>query len=323
MPVQHLPRRAMLALPLAAGLAPRVRAQAARATTIVVPFAAGGGVDLATRTVAERASAILGRRIVIENRGGGSTIPATQAVVRAAPDGATLLAAPTTMVINPAVRNDLPYDWATDLTPIILFTRLPFVVVTRPDFPAATMQDLARAARAAAQPIAFGSGGTGTVAHLAGEFFALRAEARMLHVPYRGEAPALADVLGGNLGVMFSSLAAASGQIRSGALKPLAVTTGARVSSLPDVPTVAEQGFAGYDVSAWVALAGPRGLPAPLVAEFAAAVGEALRDPAVRERLATLGAEPAGETGEALVAFMRRDAGLWADVIRRAGVRVE
>jgi tripartite-type tricarboxylate transporter receptor subunit TctC len=139
-----------------------------------VPFAAGGGVDVATRAIAERAGTALGRRFVVENRGGGSTIPATQAATRAQPDGYTVLAVPTTTVINPAFRNDIPYDWKTDLVPVALITKLPFVVVTRPASPVRTMGDLAEATRRSRQPLSFGSGGSGTVAHLAGELFGLR-----------------------------------------------------------------------------------------------------------------------------------------------------
>lgn len=295
----------------------------ARSPTVVVPFAAGGGVDVATRTIAERAGDTLGRRLVVENRGGGSTIPATQAVTRAQPDGYTLLAVPTTTVINPAFRNDIPYDWKTDLTPIGLIAKLPFVVVTRPASPVRTMAELAEATRKSREPLTFGSGGSGTVAHLAGELFGLRTGIDTQHVPYRGEAPALTDTISGNLNVMFCTLASAAGQIASGALRALAVTTAQRVPGLPDVPTVAEQGFPGYDVSAWVALAGPRGTPAPVVEVLNRAFNEALRDSSVITRLATLGAVPAGGTPAELAAFMDTEAGLWAKVIADAKVRME
>lgn len=158
-----------------------------RSPTIIVPFAAGGGVDVATRTIAERAGDILGKRLVIENRGGGSTIPATQAVTRAQPDGYTILAVPTTTVINPAFRTDIPYDWKTELAPVGLIARLPFVVVTRPASPVRTMAELADATRKSGTPLTFGSGGTGTVAHLAEELFGLRTGIETQHIPNRGD----------------------------------------------------------------------------------------------------------------------------------------
>jgi len=294
-----------------------------RSPTIIVPFAAGGGVDVATRTIAERAGDVLGKRLVIENRGGGSTIPATQAVTRAQPDGYTILAVPTTTVINPAFRSDVPYDWRTELAPVGLIARLPFVVVTRPASPVQTMAELAEATRKSGTPLTFGSGGTGTVAHLAGELFGLRTGIDTQHIPYRGEAPALTDTIGGSLNVMFCTLASAAGQIASGTLKALAVTTAQRVSTLPDVPTVAEQGFPGYDVSAWVALAVPRDTPAPVTEALNRAFNTAVKDQAVISRLGTLGAVPAGGSPAALSQFMDSEAQLWAKVITDAKVRME
>ena len=330
-----LTRRATLALvpalPLATLAAPALLPAAAlaqgawpaRPPSIIVPFAAGGGVDVATRTIAEAAGTPLGRRPVIENRGGGSTIPATQAVVRATPDGYTLLAVPTTTVINPAFRTDLPYDWRRELTPVALLAKLPFVVVTRAASPVKTMPELAEFVRKSGEPLTFGYGGSGTVAHLAGEFFGLRAQVPTQHVPYRGEAPALTDTLAGTLEVMFCTLASAAGQIQSGALRALAVTVAQRVPSLPEVPTVAEQGLAGYDVSAWVGLAGPKDLPAEPVAKLDSAFAAALQEGAVKERLGLLGAVPAAMGPAEFGAFMEAEAKLWAQVITDAKVRID
>lgn len=294
-----------------------------RSPTIIVPFAAGGGVDVAVRTIAERAGETLGKRPVIENRGGGSTIPATQAVTRAQPDGYTILAVPTTTVINPAFRTDIPYDWKTDLAPVGLIARLPFVVVTRPASRVRSMAELAEATRKSGAPLTFGSGGTGTVAHLAGELFGLCTGIETQHVPYRGEAPALADTISGNLNVMFCTLASAAGQIANGTLRAIAVTTAQRVPTLPDVPTVAEQGFPGYDVSAWVALAGPRGTPAPVIEALNRAFNAATTNAAVASRLGTLGAVPANGSPAELTSFMNAEAQLWAKVIADARVRME
>jgi tripartite-type tricarboxylate transporter receptor subunit TctC len=309
-----------------AGLAPRL-AQAetwpSRSPSIIVPFAAGGGVDVATRIIAEHAGGPLGKRFVIENRGGGSTIPATQAVTRAQPDGYTLLAVPTTTVINPAFRSDLPYDWKAELAAVGLIAKLPFVVVTRANSPVRDLKALAEASRQSKTPLTFGSGGSGTVAHLAGELFGLRNNIETQHIPYRGEAPALTDTIAGTLDVMFCTLASAAGQIQSGALRALAVTTAERVPSLPDVPSVAEQGFPGYDVSAWVGIAAPRATPAAIITQINAAFAEALGNPALATQLATLGAVPSGGSPADFDAFMQAEATLWAKVVTDAKVRME
>ena len=294
-----------------------------RTMQMVVPFAAGGGVDVATRLVTEKMGAVLGQRFVIENRGGGGTIVGTQGVARASGDGYTLLAAPTTLVINPALREKLPYDWEKDFVPVAMLAKLPFVVVAASAFPANTMKELEGLGRSGSEPLTFGSGGTGTVAHLAGELFGIQSGAKMQHVPYRGEAPALTDAIGGRLSVMFSTLASASGQIEGKTLKPLAVTTRQRTTLLPDIPTVAEQGYADYDISAWVALVAPKGTPAEVVATLNRAANTALSDDNLRTQLAKVGAEPGGGTPEELASFMKKDAEIWARVVKAANVKPE
>ncbi|MBE9607218.1 tripartite tricarboxylate transporter substrate binding protein [Acetobacteraceae bacterium H6797] len=333
MPRHHgLSRRALLRAGAGFGLAATLPSFAfaqggsgwpTRSPTIIVPFAAGGGVDVATRLITDRASEALSKRFVIENRGGGSTIPATQAVVRAQPDGYTILAVPTTTVINPAFRNDIPYDWQSELMPVGLIAKLPFVVVTRKDSTVKDMKALAEASRRSGNPLTFGSGGSGTVAHLAGELFGLRNGIETQHIPYRGEAPALTDTIAGTLDVMFCTLASAAGQIENGSLRALAVTTAERVPSLPNVPTVSEQGYPGYDVSAWVALSVPRGTPAEVVATINRAFTEAVREEPLRAQLGKLGAVPASSTPAELASFMDGEAKLWAKVVTDAKVRME
>ncbi|SEF46525.1 Bug family tripartite tricarboxylate transporter substrate binding protein [Bosea lathyri] len=315
---------AALAL-LATGAARPVLAQSfpTRAIQLIVPFAAGGGVDVVTRVVAEAAGDIIKQRFVIENRGGAGTVLGSQAVAKAEPDGYTLLAAPTTMVINPALRSNLPFDWKSDLVPVAMIATLPFVVSAGLKLPVKTMKELEALGKTRGDPITFGSGGANTVAHLAGEFFGLLSGAKVQHVAYRGEAPALTDTISGNIDVMFSTLAGASGQVKGGTLRALAVTTAKRTSLLPDVPTVAEQGYAGYDLSAWVALVAPKGTPAAVVQVLNAAVNAALARPAVAARLIEIGAEPAPGTPESLAAFMAKDAETWAGVIKAAGIKAE
>ncbi len=295
----------------------------ARVMQLIVPFAAGGGVDVVVRVVAEAAGDILKQRLVIENRGGAGTVLGSQAVAKAEPDGYTLLAAPTTMVINPALRSSLPFDWKTDLVPVAMIAKLPFVVTSGLKLPAKTMKELEALGKTRGTPITFGSGGANTVAHLAGEVFGLVSGAPVLHVAYRGEAPALTDAMSGNIDVMFSTLAGASAHVKGGTLRALGVTTAKRTRLLPDVPTVAEQGYAGYDLSAWVALVAPKNTPPAVVATLNAAVNGALAKPEIAARLIEIGAEPAPDTTEALASFMAKDAQTWAGVIKAAGIKGE
>lgn len=323
-----LQRREVLAAALAllsAAAAHPAFAQAypSKSIQLIVPFAAGGGVDVVTRVVMEAAGEIIKQRFVIENRGGAGTVLGSQAVAKAEPDGYTLLAAPTTMVINPALRSNLPFDWKTDLVPVAMIAKLPFVVVAGLKLPAKTMKDLEALGKSRPEPITFGSGGAGTVAHLAGEFFGLVSGAKVQHVAYRGEAPALTDTISGNIDVMFCTLAGASAHVKGGTMRALAVTTANRVSLLPDVPTVAEQGYAGYDLAAWVALVAPKGTPAAVVSVLNSAVNAALAKPDVAARLVEIGAEPAPGTPAEFGAFMDKDAETWAKVVKQAGIKVD
>lgn len=319
-----LSRRGWGALALA-GLAAPAFAQGfpSRPIQVIVPFAAGGGVDVTMRVAAEAAGDLIGQRFVVENRGGGATITATTAVVRAAPDGYTVLTAPTTMVINAASRDNLPFDWKTDLVPVSMIAKLPLVVVARKDAPYSTMKELEAVARAARDPLTFSSGGTGTVAHLAGELFALRTGIKLQHVPYRGEGPALSDLIGGTLKVSFATLASVSGQIEGGTVKALGVTTRDRTSLLPGVPTLAEQGYPDYDVSAWLALVAPRGTPKEAIDAMQKAFAAALATQSVRDRMKVLGADPVPGTPAELAAFMAKEAAQWAEVVRAIGLKPE
>jgi tripartite-type tricarboxylate transporter receptor subunit TctC len=293
-----------------------------RPLTLIVPFAAGGGVDVTSRIIAEAVADKLGQRIIVENRGGGATMTATQAVINAQPDGHTLFAAPTTMVINPAFRASMPFDWKADLQPVGLMAKLPFAVVMKKDAPQNTMKDFESFARSRDKPLLFASGGTGTVAHLAGELFANRTGVKLQHLPFRGEGPALNDLIAGHIDVSFATLAAVAGQIEGGNLKAIAVTTAERASLLPNTPTVAEQGYPDYDVSAWIALMLPKATPAAIGAKLKEALDLALATPALHERLQKIGAIPAAK-GIDLPAFLLREADIWSNVIKAAGIKLE
>ncbi|MGL5448641.1 MAG: Bug family tripartite tricarboxylate transporter substrate binding protein [Rhabdaerophilum sp.] len=284
---------------------------------LIVTFAAGGGVDTVSRLFAEALGTGLSGRMVVENRGGGGTMIGTQAVTGADPDGYMLLSAPTTMVINPAVKASMPYDWQKDLVPIGLMAKLPFVAVTRPNSPLQSIKDILSLSQSKPEPLSYASGGTGTVAHLAGELFALRTGAKMQHVPYRGEGPAVIDVQGGALDLTFATLAAVAGQIDGKQLRALGVTTSERADLVPDIPTIQEQGVTPFDVSAWITLMAPARAPMPVVTRLKAALAEALSDRSLRDRLGKIGAIAAPQNFDT-PGFMRREAATWAQVIRDA-----
>jgi tripartite-type tricarboxylate transporter receptor subunit TctC len=293
-----------------------------RSITLVVTFAAGGGVDAVSRLVAEALGEELGARVIVENRPGGGTITGTQSVVRAPADGYTLLAAPTTMVINPAVRPSMPFDWVVDLVPIGLMAKLPFVVVTRPASPLNSMKELEALGKTRTDPVLYASGGTGTVAHLAGELFALTTRAKMQHVPYRGEGPSLTDVASGILDCTFSTSVGAAGLVQAGTLKALGVTTRERSTLMPDVPTVAEQGYPAFDVSAWVGLMAPAALQRGALERLRPALRKVLADPVLRQKMERTGAVPA-TPDFSFKAFLDREAQTWATVIRDANIKIE
>jgi tripartite-type tricarboxylate transporter receptor subunit TctC len=320
----EITRRTLMSSALTFGvvatLTSRAGAQAypARPIQTVVPFAAGGGVDATCRIVFEAMGEAIGKRFIIENRGGSSTILGTRAVTGAAPDGYTVLAAPATIVINPALRNDLPYDWRTDLVPITMIAKLPLVVAAPPQTPVNDLAGLAEVGKKDA--ITFASGGNGTVAHLAGELFGIRTGAKMLHVPYRGEGPAVADAIGGRLTALFATVPSVASQIAGGTLKAIAVTTKERVTGLPNVPTFIEQGIADYDIAAWVALMVPKGTSPDVVAVLGRAAQTALTAPAVKARMVTVGAEASFGTPAELTATMERDAKTFAEVVRHSKI---
>ena len=316
MPVR---RRALAALPLL--LAGGARAAMPGQTTLIVPFAPGGGTDLVFRLLAPPTGERLGTRFVIENRGGGATVPGTQAMIRQPADGGTLAAVSSALLITAALRRDMPFDWRSALAPVLLVADVPYVVTVRADAAARDLPALLAMAGRAAQPPAFASGGFGTVSHLAGELLAQRAGVRLLHVPYaRGDGPAIADLLAGQVALAVTTLPAAAPHIAAGALRALAVTTAARAAALPDVPTVAEQGLGGFDVGALIGLAGPAGLPAPLAAQIAATFTAAMAYPALRDRLLALGVAPVGGTPEQFAARLAAEAAMWADAIARGGI---
>ncbi len=320
-----LTRRRLAALPLLAAPLP-ARAQdwtPTRPIRIVVGFAAGGATDISTRTIAPKLQAILGQPIVVDNRPGAGGNLATEAVVRAAPDGSTLLMGTIgALAINPTLYRSLSFNPQTDLSPIAMAGSVLNVLVVPVDRPWQNVADLIAAARARPETLSYGSSGVGGAGHLAGALLDQMANIRTIHVPYRGGGPLMTDLLSGKTDFAFSTAPTALPQVEGGRLRALAVVTPQRSAMMPNLPTVAET-LPGYEVANWYALVGPRGLPANIVARLNAAMQETMADAEVRGHLARHGVEPIPGTPEDLARFIRVETDKWAPIVRASGATVD
>jgi tripartite-type tricarboxylate transporter receptor subunit TctC len=315
-------RRALLAaaIPLAA------QAQTAwpdRTIRLLVGFAAGGSADVIARLLARALTDRLGRPVVVENRAGAGGRIAAQAVAQAEPDGYTLLFGSTAIPVQMALDPTPGYDPPTQLLPIAPVAEAPNILVANRDLPVRTVQDLVAYARTRPQGINFASSGAGTSLHLAGELLRQRSGAPMSHVPYRGSGPALTALISGEVQFMFDSLATAAPHVAAGTLRPLAVTTAARTPLLPDVPTMAEAGFADFDISVWFGVFAPRALPAAIAARLATEIAAARRDPQMTAQLTALSSTVLDSEGPAAFErFVLADIARWQGIVRSTGVRV-
>jgi tripartite-type tricarboxylate transporter receptor subunit TctC len=290
---------------------------------ILVPFAPGGAVDIVARTLGDE----LGKRwavsIIIENRPGAGGVIASEVAAKSPPDGYTLLIAASGHAILPYLYPKLPYDIFADFTPITLLGNSPNLALVRTNSPLKSITDLIALARSKPGQLSYGHAGNGTSPHLAGELLKAMAKIDITAIPYKGGAPAINDLLGGHVPLTFNNIPEAIGQIRSGALRPLAVTTAARSPILPNVPTIAESGIAGYDTGVWWALFGPAGLPSDITARLGRDCADAMKASAVQGRFALLGATPLSSTPEELAAFIRADYVKWGPIIKSAGIAAE
>jgi tripartite-type tricarboxylate transporter receptor subunit TctC len=307
---------------LLAGAAASVADYPSRPIRLVVPFPPGGITDVLARHIADRLSARLGTSVVVDNRpGAGGTIGAGL-VARAAPDGYTLLfGATSTIAVSPSMyRNILAYDPIRDFAAITRIASVPSVLVVHPSRGIASVQALREAARRAPGKWLFGSAGPGTSQHLAGALFEVLTDTRMTHVPYQGGAPALSDLVGGHIDVMFEPLPTALPFIRSGAVRALAVTTPTRTPALPGVRTLAESGVPDYHLTWWFGVSAPARLPAERLAKLNAALRDVLQEPALRTAFAEMGASPLADTPEEFARVIRADIARWAALLGRTGV---
>ncbi|MBB5696596.1 tripartite tricarboxylate transporter substrate binding protein [Muricoccus pecuniae] len=316
-------RRALLAaLPLGA-LAGTARAQAwpVRPVRLIVPYPPGGASDITARLLGQDLAQVLGQSFVVENRGGAASLTGTQAVATAAADGYTLGVVDTAFLVNPGLFGGrLPYDTVRDFTPVSLLVRAPLALVVPAGEPWRELSALVAEARAKPESVPFGSAGNGTAVHMAGEQLRQAAGFTFLHVPYRGGGPMIADLLAGRVRMAFGTVPAIAEHVRAGRLRALAVTGAARAPLLPEVPSMAEAGYAEVDAALINALIGPAGLPGPVVGRLASAAREVLTMPGVRARLAEIGFDSVGSTAEELRTLLATDIPRWEGIIRRGNI---
>jgi tripartite-type tricarboxylate transporter receptor subunit TctC len=293
-----------------------------RTIKIIAPVQPGGGVDLVARTVADRLGQALGVPIVVDNQSGGGGVVGSLAAARAAPDGYTLMIGYVgTHGTNPAVRK-LPYDAIRDFTPIAMIAGTPNVLIVPPSVPVSTLQEFVAYVKANPGKLSYGSAGPGTLTHLAMEQLKVAANLDIVHVPYRGIGPAITDILGGQTQALFPGLAAALPHIKAGKMKPLAVTGTRRHPLLPDVPTLDESGYKGFDGVQWYGVVGPANLPAPIVKRLNEEIDKLLESPDLAERLSGEALQPMPMTPEQFGQYMRDDIAKWSKLAKDRGIQI-
>ena len=323
--LRHRLARALCCLSLAL-FSPWAAAQAfpSKPVRLVVPYPPGGIGDTLARELGTQLSQRLGQPVVVDNKPGASQIIGAETVAKSAPDGYTLfLGSLSSLVLNVGSNKSLPYDPAKDFAPVSMFFNTPLYLVVNPDLPVKNVTELIAYAKAHPGKLSFGSIGSGSSLHLTGEMFKARTGVDMLHVPYKGSVPAVTDLLGGQIQLIFDAGTSSLPLVRSGKLRVLGVTSARRASGTPDVPTLAESGVPGFDASFWFGIVAPAGTPQPVVKRLSKEINEILKDPALVERYRPNGVEIAGSTPEEMAAQIKSDRPLWAQVQRQAGISPE
>jgi tripartite-type tricarboxylate transporter receptor subunit TctC len=312
---------------LAATAAPVARAQdsyPSKPITLVVPVPPGGASDFIARTVGQKLSDALGQPVVISNRGGASGTIASDNVAKSPPDGYTLLVSSiTTHGVGPLINTNAPYDSLKDFTPVIFLADFPLIMTINAGHPEKSVAEVIATAKADPGKLTFASSGNGGAPHLSGELFQIVTGTRMLHVPYRGSAPAVIDVGGGRVDIMFDGAASLLAMIQAGKVRPLATLSSARLPILADVPTFEEVGIKGVDVSLWFGMSGPAGLPAPVLRRLNTEIEKILQMPDVREAFARQGAVPMGGPPERYDGWIRSEQTRWGEVVKKNNIKLE
>ena len=313
---------ALLALPAIANA--QTPAYPTKPIRLVVPFPAGGATDILAREVAKHLTETWGQSVVVDNRPGAGGNIGSELVAKAAPDGYTLeMGTVGTHAINASLYSKMPYDHVKDFVPVILVAGVPNVLVVNPSVPVNSVQELIAYAKANPGKLNFASSGSGTSIHLSGELFKVMAGVQMTHVPYKGSAPALQDLLGGQVQLMFDNLPPSLPQIKAGKLRALAVTSATRAPALPDIPTIAESGLPGFEASSWFGVLAPAGTSPAIVAKLNAEIAKWLASPEAKEKLAAVGANIAGGTPEDFARHIQAETAKWAKVVKESGAKVD
>jgi tripartite-type tricarboxylate transporter receptor subunit TctC len=294
-----------------------------RPVHILVPYPAGGGVDIVARSLGDELSKHWGQPVVIENRPGAGGVIASQAVATSPKDGYMLIVVASGHATNPFLYAHLPYDTFKDFTPISLLGSSPNILLVRADSPFKTLADLLAEARKKPGSLSYGHAGNGTSTYLAGELLKSLAKVDLTGIPYKGGAPAINDLLGGHLPISFNNAPESLGQITSGTLRALAVTTATRAPFLPNVPTMAEAGVPGYDTAVWWGLLGPSNMPANVTGKIAKDTAEAMKSPVIKDRLIKLGATSIGSSPQEFGRLIKSDYDKWGPIIKAAGIKAE
>jgi tripartite-type tricarboxylate transporter receptor subunit TctC len=289
---------------------------------MIVPFPPGGSNDILGRFIAQKMTEQMGQQTIVDNRAGADGVIGSEMAARAVPDGHTLLIVSTTFTMNPAIHK-LPYDTVKAFTPVALIASGANVLAITPSLPINSLKELIALAKSKPGQVRYASSGIGGFNHFGGELFNTMAGVNLLHIPYKGGGPAMVDVMGGQVEVVFGTLIQALPHIRSGKLKPLGVGSARRSPLLPGVPTIAEAGVPGYDGSIWWGILGPAGMPPAIVTRLNAEVGKILRDPEMAKRLTAEAAEPVIDTPEAFARLIANDIAKWSRIAKQAGIRAE
>jgi len=312
-----------LALTVIAGHASAQSAYPSKSIRILAPFPAGGSTDFVARGIGQKITEAWGQQVVLDNRAGAAGIVATEIVAKAAPDGYTLLMNSVSHAANASLYSKLPYDTLRDFAPIILFADVPIILVVRSQFGANSVADLISLARAKPGQLNFAAGGVGASSHLAGELFRSMARIQWQTVQYKGGAPTLVDLLGGQVDLTFSPIASSIQHVKAGRLKALGVTSSKRVPLLPDLPTIAESGVPGYAASAWYGVVAPARVPRDIIQKLNREINALLKNPEFREGMLARGAVPMGGSSEEFAAFMRQEVGKYAALVKESGIKLE
>jgi len=295
----------------------------AKPIRVIVAFAPSGIADFAARSVSQKLSESLGVPVIVENRPGAGGITGAEVVAKSPPDGYTLLVTSISHTINPSVRKNLPFDAVRDFAPVTLITDAPNFLVVHPSLPVKSVKELIALARGRPGQITYASSGAGTSTHLSGELFKSLARIDIVHVPYKGGGPAVIDLVGGHVQMMFSTLPSVLQQVRAGKLRGLAVTGARRFPAAQEFPTMIEAGVAGFEVSGWSGMFAPAGAPREAVSRLAAEIGNILRAPELKERFFVQGAEPVGNTPEEFAAFVSSEIAKWKKVVEASGMQAD